>query len=198
MFKSLKITAIMLIFASVCVGQNADFRQAQWGMSKDEVKSLEHLPLQGENQTSLVYQDSISGIDVVIGYTFSIDSNQLIAGGYLSQSEYKDQNKYLNDYNAMKKYLTKKYGQPKVDKVRWLNDFFKDSPKKAGFAVAVGHAYYLTEWETEKSVITMSLSGQDYNIQHLVSFKSKEYSEKLDYIKKQAEEIYQQKYGTGQ
>jgi len=198
MFKSLNIALLLLVLASVCVGQNTDFREAKWGMSKNDVKSLEHLPLQGENQTSLVYQDSIAGIDVVIGYTFSTDSNQLIAGGYLSKAKYKSQNKYIDDFNTMKKYLTGKYGEPNVDKIRWLNNFFKNSPEKVGFAVALGHAYYLTEWDTQNTVITMTLSGQDYEIQHLVSFKSKQYSEKLDHIRKQAEEIYNQKYGTEQ
>lgn len=198
MFKSLHIVLVILTFASACLGQSTDFRKTEWGMSKNEVKALEPLPLQGENQTSLVYQDSIAGIDVVIGYTFSTDSDQLIAGGYLSQSKYKNQNEYIDDFNTMKKYFTGKYGEPKLDKVRWLNNFFKNSPEKAGFAVALGHAYYLTEWDTPNSVITMTLSGQDYEIQHLVSFKSKQYSEKLDHIRKQAEEIYNQKYGTEQ
>ncbi len=198
MIKIPNITLALLtfvLFSGVAQSvQQPDFREARWGMTKAEVKRTEHSPLRGESKTSLVYQDSIAGIHTIVGYTFSSDGKQLIAGGYLSEENYKDRNMYLGDFRAMKQYLIGIYGQPEVDKVRWLNDFFKKDPEKRGFAVALGHVYYLTEWENENTTITMTLVGKDYKVQQLVSFKSKQYKEKLDYIRKNAEEIYKQKY----
>lgn len=188
---------ILVFFCTIPVRsqQNSDFRKVSWGMTKSEVKATEPLTPKGENATSLVYQDSVAGINMIVGYTFSQKGKQLIAGGYLSAEHYQDRNRYVIDYQALKNVLTKRYGNPKKDKIQWMNDFFKDAQNKLGLAVALGHVYYLTEWQTENTVITMTLVGSDYNIEHLVSFKGKAHKEQLEYLRNKAQQIYKNNYG---
>ena len=74
--------------------------------------------------------------------------------------------------------LTKKYGKPKMDFPGvWKNDLYKDDKSEWGFAVSLGHLAYGASWETSTTKIEIMLSGDNYKINLILSYFSKELEE---------------------
>lgn len=158
------------------------FRTSDWGASISEVKSNEKLTLIDENVSLLAYETTISGIKNIVGYLFT--EGKLTTGRYLVTEEHSNKNDYINEYNTLKDLMEKKYGKPKKDKKIWKNDLYQDDYSQWGFAVSLGHLLYYSTWETEKSEISIMLSGENYKIQLMIEYVSVELKE----FKKKAEE----------
>lgn len=157
------------------------FRTSDWGTSISGVKTNEKLEVVDESKTFLAYETTISGIEMIVGYLFT--ENKLTTGRYLATEEHSNKNDYINDYNTLKDLLVKKYGKPKKDKKIWKNDLYQDDYSQWGFAVSLGHLLYYSTWETEKSEITVMLSGENYKTQLMIEYESvelKEFKEKAN------------------
>lgn len=91
----------------------------------------------------------------------------------------------------LKKLLTKKYGTPKEDKEFWSNDLYRDDLDHWGMAIAVGHLSYYATWETEKTAVEISLTGDNYKVTHKVLYQSRKLAElrEADREAKQLEEL---------
>ena len=101
-----------------------DFRKTNWGMSKEQVKTTEDKKPDFEDNTMLSYEVTISEKDFECAYLFLED--KLYGSGYLFSGEHTNKNLYIDDYEELKEILTKEYGKPKIDKVTWKNDLFKN------------------------------------------------------------------------
>jgi len=101
-----------------------DFRKTNWGMSKEQVKTTEDKKPDFEDNTMLSYEVTISEKDFECAYLFLED--KLYGSGYLFFGEHTNKNLYIDDYEELKEILTKEYGKPKIDKVTWKNDLFKN------------------------------------------------------------------------
>ena len=101
-----------------------DFRKTNWGMSKEQVKTTEDKKPVFEDNTMLSYEVTISEKDFECAYLFLED--KLYGSGYLFSGEHTNKNLYIDDYEELKEILTKEYGKPKIDKVTWKNDLFKN------------------------------------------------------------------------
>lgn len=101
-----------------------DFRKTKWGMSKEQVKATENKKPDFEDNTKLSYEVTISEKDFECAYLFLED--KLYGSGYLFFGEHTNKNLYIDDYEELKEILTKEYGKPKIDKVTWKNDLFKN------------------------------------------------------------------------
>ena len=160
-----------------------DFRKANWGMSRKEVKATEGKEPDSELDDSLVYYVKIDGDDYLCGYTFLED--KLYNTGYVFIGEHSNKNDYIRDYKNLKEILTKKYGKPWSDRTTWDNDLFKDDRSQWGLAVSIGHLSYGTLWDTPKTYITLGLSGDNYEISLLVAYDSIELKEWVKKIKEE-------------
>ena len=101
----------------------------------------------------------------------------LTEGRYVFIEKHIDKNRYIDDYDALKKLLQKKYGMPKRDVSVWKNSIYKDNPSDWGFAVSRGDLTYQTKWETPRTLISLNLQGKDYKIHLTIDYKSKMYLE---------------------
>jgi len=158
-----------------------DFRKANWGMSKKEVKETEGKEPDSEFDNSLVYYVKIDGDDYLCGYSFLED--KLYNTGYSFWGEHSNKNDYIRDYKNLKEILTKKYGKPKTDRTTWDNDLFKDDRSQWGLAVSIGHLSYGNIWETSKTYITLRLDGDNYEISLIVAYDSRKLKNWVDKIK---------------
>ena len=113
--------SILILFAEEV---KYDFRKTNWGMSKEQVKSTEDKKPNFEDNTMLSYKVAISEKDFECTYLFLDD--KLYGSGYLFFGEHTNKNIYIDDYEELKEILTKEYGKPKIDKVTWKNDLFKN------------------------------------------------------------------------
>ena len=149
-----------------------DFRNVRWGMSIEEVKKAETSKMVDESDTILIYESSLAGLDVYVGYVFT--SGILVRGKYISVEKHSNRNDYINDYNSLKDLLTKKYGETTENHVYWLNDLYRDDYSEWGFAVSLGHLKYFDSWETGRTDITAALTGENYDISLGIEYGSKE------------------------
>lgn len=177
-------TCIFAIAVSLpALGQ--DFRGVNWGMTMEEVKQNENLELIREEEKDLTYITSIGGIDCLLFYSFVDD--QLYNAMYWMIEEHATKNRYLDDYQRLRKMLIQKYGTPIMDDEIWGRSLYKDEPDRKGFAISIGDLTMLAEWETENTEVSIMLWGDNYEIKHAISYESKEYGAKAEDQKTQSE-----------
>jgi len=120
------ILCILAVSTLILFAEEAkyDFRKTNWGMSKEQVKATEDKKPDFEDNTMLSYEVTISEKDFECAYLFLED--KLYGSGYLFFGEHTNKNLYIDDYEELKEILTKEYGKPKIDKVTWKNELFKN------------------------------------------------------------------------
>jgi hypothetical protein len=102
-----------------------NFREASWGMSKEEVIKIE-----GEEPIDKV--DDPAGLDV-IGYEgkagnlecffiYAFAEDKLVQGKYMFKPEHSNKNLFIVDFENVKSSLTEKYGKPINDLTVWNNE----------------------------------------------------------------------------
>ncbi len=153
-----------------------DFRQCEWGMSKRKVKHREKSKLKVKDDKSLVYDGSLAGYSAMIVYDF-ID-NSLVAGRYILQEKHWERAGYIEAYTKLKDLLTKKYGEPLSDEVIWHNPQYRSSKPSWGLALSMGDLEYKVSWRTEYTDLEMKLWGDDMEIRHELTYKSRKDSGK--------------------
>ncbi|MDO7976742.1 outer membrane protein assembly factor BamB family protein [Oceanotoga teriensis] len=150
-----------------------DFRNVNWGMSKEEVKEIETSDfIINLDDGTLVYKGTVAGEKVFIYYEFY--NNALIQGKYAFLIDHSNENDYIDDYNRLKGLLNKKYGKAHEDEQIWKDNLYKDDYENWGFAISTGDMYYYSKWLTEdiKTDIEMQLWGENYEVRLLIIYKS--------------------------
>jgi len=174
--KLILIGGIILLLCLVTYSQEFDFRQVNWGMSKEEIKAVENKEIADEDigsvQEIIAYNDKISSFDCYIGYIFVKD--KLSSAGYYIKQEHTNRNDYIADYEKLKDLLTAKYGKTVKDEIYWKDDLYKNKEQDWGLAVSVGHVAYNAYWETPTTGIELMLKGDNYKIELVIKYISKE------------------------
>ena len=177
------VLLILVISTLVLFAEEAkyDFRKTNWGMSKEQVKATEDKKPDFENNIMLGYEVTINQNNFLCAYWFLED--KLYQSGYSLNETHTNKNDYIDDYKNFKEILIKKYGKPKIDKVTWKNDLYKNDEQDWGLAVSIGHLIYGTWWETSKTEpIGLVLKGEKYKISLTIGYYSKELKEWADKI----------------
>jgi len=161
-----------------------DFRQTVWGMSQREVRVSEkkRKPILEPTKKTVSYLDTIISLNMSVMVTYFFIDNKLVTAGYWVIKEHSNKNLYIDDYKELKSVLVEKYGEPSdkwIDgsdykEIVWLNDLYKNDPSSWGFAISVGDLVYQSCWEIDKTEIIMRLSGDNYEINLLIKYLSKE------------------------
>jgi hypothetical protein len=80
---------------------------------------------------------------------------------------------YLSDYDDFKDLLVKKYGAQTEEKVRWLNDLFKDDRSHWGMALSMGHLILLNRWEPPDTIISLLIVGDNLEVKCGILYESR-------------------------
>ena len=135
-----KKVSILLVILCILAGSTLillaketeyDFRKTNWGMNKEQVRATEDKKPDFEDNTILSYEVTISEKDFECAYLFLEDI--LYGSRYLFMGEHTNENLYIEDYEELKEILTKEYGKPKINKVTWKNDLFKNLDRSNEF-----------------------------------------------------------------
>lgn len=162
-----------------------DFRQTKWGFTTDQVKKIEGDEPYINTENTLAYKKSVAGLDCLIGYMFI--ENKLVRAKYIFEEEHTNKNDYISDYNKIKGVLTEKYGDKKESNdAIWNNDLYKDSFQDYGLAISIGHLIYISSWDTNTTKIALVLRGDNYKIDLVTEYSSKQYSQLTEQVKKQS------------
>jgi len=172
-----KLALIFLLFSTTTLlSAQTNFRNTTWGMSKQEVKSVENIELLKEIDNALVYKTEIAGFQCYVYYIFIND--QLSRAKYYLLESHTNMNDHISDYKKLKKLLTKKYGSPVESEQIWRDDLYKGDYNDWGMAISVGDMMYYSEWEIPETDVLIMLYGENYEINHQIEYSSKKFAKK--------------------
>lgn len=178
--KSIVVLLFLIIlsssFCSYAEEQEFDFKRVKWGMSKEEVKEAETLPLTHESEDDLWYRnvpDMRTHMNVDLGYSFN--EGKLEKAVYFLSFDYPHAEAYVYDFEHIKSNLLEEYGEPALDKVVWLNEFYKDKEEYLGYALEKGLVEYWVIWETSTTSILLNLYKSS-DVLIMLAFHNKENS----------------------
>jgi hypothetical protein len=149
-----------------------DFRKIKWGMSQEEVTSIEGSPDDIKLEYIGYYGLTVAEIDVLLVYYFNGD-DQLYKAIYASAEEHTNRNDYITDFDNLSSALTEKYGDPLESDTIWKDDLYQDDPSEWGMAICVGHMMKYAKWETDTTNITIVITGDNYEISTMIGYESK-------------------------
>jgi len=164
-------------------GSVYDFRQTNWGMSKEQVIASEGKPV-SDGPDRLLYQTEVAGLKA--GMEFEFLNGKLASAGYVLMEKYVEPNQYIISSNRWLEGLRAKYGEPKAN-IQWLNDLYRNDQTKYGLAISAGHMLIHNSWETERTNIEHIISGQNFEISVGITYTSKELQAELEKKAKEAQ-----------
>jgi hypothetical protein len=177
-FKLVQLIFITTFFTLPCFA--SDFRDAEWGMSKEQVKLLEKtFPLYANNE-SITFRGKVANKPVDIIYKF-ID-NKLTSGTYKFTTSNVNNNVYINDYDRISDSIEQKYGKTEKINVIWINELYKDKKGYHGNAISMGHLILESYWSEKNTLILHKLSGNNNTIDHIIYYFDKNLADQ--YIEK--------------
>lgn len=155
-----------------------DFRSVRWGMTEEEVRSLEgNKPdysgkLDGRNAWYIGYDTKLMGNSVILAYYFG--ANGLYEARYIWTESHSNENLYISDYKDVRTQLTAKYGSPWWDKENWDTSSHKSYySEKKGDALSYGYLTYETCYRTNRTNITMQMDADNYKVSFIIYYESK-------------------------
>jgi len=160
-----------------------DFRKVRWGMSKDDVMKREKSKPDEENENGIVYHDEILGHKATLAYLFT--NGKLYCASYLlDNSQYSNNNKYVDAYTEIATSLTEKYGKPTNKKDIWSKDLYKGDYQRRGMAYSIGDVSSFTEWDRQNENITVGIMGNNFKIQVIIAYQNKILAKEAEEAKK--------------
>lgn len=160
------------------------FRKVAWGASLSDAKTSESGDPLVEERDALLYEIKLGRFSCQAIYLFIGD--QLVRGKYIVVDQYQNQTNYLTAYDELKDLVSKKYGTPEGDATYWMNDLYKDNYSEWGMAVGCGHLSKFANWGTLESKITLSLTGENFDVQLAIEYMGKAF-EQLESSVREAE-----------
>lgn len=154
-----------------------DFRSIRWGMTEDEVISLEGTPdytgkPEGQEARYIGYDTTLMGNKVILAYYFGPDG--LYEARYVWAESHNNEIMYIEDYDNVRDQLTKKYGDPWYDEEIWDStgnkEYYSD---KKGKALSFGHLSYETDYRTSRTDIVMHMSADNYEVNFYIFYRSR-------------------------
>lgn len=154
---------------SVVSGTEA-FRSSCWGASIEDVKKNEKGELIIDKPDILAYKATIAGLSTMVIFIF-VDG-RLVLGRYAIDELHANNNAHLDDFNALKELLKKKYGPSGSSNVFWNNDLYRDNYSEWGMAISCGHVSFFEVWDDEETHIELQLMGDNYEVKLALMYRS--------------------------
>lgn len=151
-----------------------DLRNVNWGMSLQDVINSEEQTYTyiSEDKQQIMYSDVTAGNVNFTYLMYYFDNDALNHAIYYADNTHSSDNLYVEDYNSLKDKLTSLYGTPNPNDVKeiWYDDLYKDNPNDYGKAVARGDLTMATRWTTDTTIITLFLSGDNYECKLAIQY----------------------------
>jgi hypothetical protein len=205
MKRMFSLILVMLLICLPIAVFGADFRNINWGMTKEEVKAIENQKefkgfIRKVPDNMLIYNNQkIGDIDCQLQYSFVDD--KLVMAHYLPTFEpeevkinfnpfarvntpediyEKARVQAFNAYNKLKELLTIKYGPPCIDTQKWTNETWKNIGGSIPNHIAKGHLIVNSKWSAPNSVVYLDCerdikSIANIIIVHLYYYESEHY-----------------------
>ena len=152
--------------------ENANFRNSSWGMSRDQVIASEAgRSFENTNGILITSVDGVAGRFEASALYYFDNVDCLYKAAYLMHLKHANPNQFIDDFIELKDIYTEKYGAPTTDLEHWDDSFYKNDPSNYGMAIATGALIYLCEWGSSNTVISLMLSGDNYECSVVITYK---------------------------
>jgi hypothetical protein len=153
-------------------------RNADWGMSIQEIKANESLrpawelypPILDEATYRIAYRTTIEGIQSSLAYTFYQD--QLAQAKYVFEPQHNDPGRFVGDFHMVREWISEAYGPPSSVEEIWLDTLYQYDDSLRGQALMRGHLIMVAEWKTLETQIVLVLNGGDDTVGMVADFSS--------------------------
>ncbi len=139
------------------------FRERRWGTSQEKFVDAEGNPDRLdkiEGLDVLTYQTRIMGMDCEVEYVFA--DNKLVRERFGFSEQHADTNQHIADYQRLRNLLIQTHGEPKGDKVTWMDASQKRDSSAWGEALALGQVEFHAQWKIVGAEIDLALY-RDHN-----------------------------------
>ena len=165
-----RLTACLLLL-TLCLaalpgmGESApayDFKKFRWGDSQESVMAVEGTPkysgkMNGLDANYIAYDTTAVGMDVLLAYYFC--DGGLYSVRYILNEDHSVDSLYI--------------GEPLLDNEKWTSDskksFYADDK---GRALNYGYLSYYTCYITERVIVEMDMSADNYEVSTLINYTS--------------------------
>jgi len=129
---------------------HANFRNAMWGMSIEEVILMEDDEPHTMSEAGLLIYE-VEAPNSITEITYLFDDNELTLASYIRRiSPISDDTDYYREYRDLIDKFISIYGEPHISEVRVLGDLYQyDEPQNWNEALAGGHISLVSMWETQ-------------------------------------------------
>jgi len=172
MKKFLVLSLLFIAFVSSVVAH--DFRKADWGMSKEQVKNIEVNKLFKETDEFLAFNGIIGGYECIMYYNFAYD--KLISARYIITQKRDKSIKYIDDYELIKSGLNAKYGIAKEDETVWKSDMYRKDYNNWGEALIKGQLILFSSWLLDNTSIFYTINASSGDLEHILEYNSRNLS----------------------
>ncbi len=169
----------LLPFAAKCQqeasSKDSDVRKCKWGMTQAEVKAAESLAPYMVEKNKLYYKVEVDSYKFILSYEF--ESEKLIRATLIYNETHINSQSYWNNFKRIAERMDGKYGEH-TDLTKWSSDLFKQDERDYGFAVSNGDVSFHYAWYTDKTKISLIMSGEDYQVVLGVVYKDSNHETK--------------------
>ncbi|AUP80254.1 hypothetical protein [Flavivirga eckloniae] len=161
---------LLLPFLSFCQTENKSFtfQGLNWGDTETKVKStIEDLETASNGLTKTTVINNLNA-----ELLLQVNNDALERISYTFTEQHGNENVYIEDLKKVKDLLTKRYGTPAVDELKWNNDLLKNDESRYGMAVSSGHLEYIATWSLPDTYIILNLASDQSKITHTLVYKS--------------------------
>lgn len=160
--------------------ENSPLRYVCWGDSIDVVKEIENY--QGtniitEDGGTLIYETSINGSPVYLGYSFDGEYGLFKASYYTD--DLNEGASAISRYDDFKILLMNIYGEPNIDEEKILNKDLYNLCDNKGQALELGYMGYICEWQLSNTSITLTAGTINYDTFVSISFTNPDHPDRL-------------------
>lgn len=134
-----------------------DFRAADWGMSRAEVRRSEGPAPDLNDGPLLAFPVTVAGQPCRVVYLFQAD--RLCMGFYQWSNTHDDLDLYFQDADALRDGLAARWQDPQIEKWNWEDPMFAEDPALRSEALGLGLVRYELGWMTDRSIVALRMNG---------------------------------------
>lgn len=147
-----------------------NFRNARWGMSREQVKRSEDLAqVEAEGTTYLVYRARLGHMRCRVTFTMGLNDD-LTGGRYSFTTVYEDGARYVADFDTLLNLYKERFGNPASVEVDWNNRTFERKKEFHGIALMEGHVTYRVCWITPRTEVILFLGKGEEAIDFFIAY----------------------------
>jgi hypothetical protein len=137
----------------------------EWGTTREGIIRTEGRPQTqdaSQDVENLVYRREIMKKKCQVEYVF--DEGSLVSTRFRLMENYADKNRYIEDYNKLRQYLTATVGAPRADRTVWQDRFYESQNDCWGIALSQGQVEFSSEWVFRDTEVRLTLAGANNHV----------------------------------